>query len=92
MNGYDVQQWILLVEKVTSHGIQLSPKGEQIVLLESGGLIMGTFDTVSDAFYFMCGYEQGLSKGIPIVAKPFVGKVKLKMVPKLKEEGVDGQN
>lgn len=92
MNGYDLQQWFILVDKVTGQGIQLIPKGEQIQLLEPGGLIMGTFATVNDAYYFMCGYEQGLSKGTPMVTKPFTGKVKLKMVPKLKDGEVDVQD
>lgn len=57
MNGYDCQRYEKLKLKVDDAGLTLELKGDQIFISLCGGFI-----SVSDAFWYMCGYEHGKSK------------------------------
>jgi hypothetical protein len=63
MTGYDVQQWITVTNKLLSNGLTWNIKGEFIHITDMKKLMLGSFDSVSELYNYLCGYEAGYSVG-----------------------------
>jgi hypothetical protein len=69
MNGYDIQDYLLLKQKCDYNGfyIDLSGKGKIEIKNGKNDNTFGYFDTVREGLCFVCGYEQGLERGKEII-------------------------
>jgi hypothetical protein len=57
MNGYDVVMYETLKQKCNSNKLPIEITGERIRIDRL------PFDSVNDAYFCICGYEEGFSKG-----------------------------
>ena len=62
MDGYDVQKWEYAKEKAAASGFRLGHKGQAIALYRNEHFFCA-FETASDAFQWLCGYEYGTGNG-----------------------------
>jgi len=60
MNGYDIARWLISEQKMRKLGITYKAF-ENIHLYDRKNNTMGTFQNSNDLFYYLCGYEYGLS-------------------------------
>ena len=64
MNGYDLQKLEFCMQKIKSLGFfALNPVGDKLELQRDPKHSMGRFDTVSDVYNYLCGYESGYVDG-----------------------------
>jgi hypothetical protein len=56
MDGYTITTWELAKKKAAACNVEISVKGGGITIKEEKRHL-GVFDTVHEAFAFLCGYE-----------------------------------
>jgi hypothetical protein len=61
MNGFDVQKWKRTEEIAALCGASWEVR-EGFKCFDHHGSIMGHFETVNEAFAFICGYERGRNR------------------------------
>lgn len=63
MNGYDLQDWLRVVQKLQNLNFKWEIRSEFINIKDIKGNLLGSFIKIQELLNYLCGYEAGFAAG-----------------------------